>query len=159
MIVIQNLSLFLELDKLIKWKWIIQVNYAFMLEHEVKWSKVAQSCLTLFATPWTVAYLAPPTMGFSRQEYWNGLPFPSPGDLPDPGIEPGPPALEADALTSEPPRKPQQMAIHWFFSNLDPTQTLYEIWNYFQFSFHDVGSSLFLLFFINKSNYIFDPYI
>ena len=47
-------------------------------------------------------------MGFSKQEYWSGLPFPSPGDLPDPGIEPGPPALEADALTSEPPGKPQK---------------------------------------------------
>ena len=45
-------------------------------------------------------------MGFSRQEYWSGLPFRSPGDLPDPGIEPGSPALQADALTSEPPRKP-----------------------------------------------------
>ena len=52
-------------------------------------------------TPWTVAYQAPLSMGFSRQEYWSGLPFPSPGDLPDPGIEPGFPALEADALTSE----------------------------------------------------------
>ena len=54
-------------------------------------------------TPWTVAYQAPPSMGFSRQEYWSGLPFPSPGDLPDPGIEPGSPAFQADALTSEPP--------------------------------------------------------
>ena len=54
--------------------------------------EVAQSCLTL-ATPWTVAYQAPPSMEFSRQEYCNGLPFPSPGDLPDPGIEPGSPAL------------------------------------------------------------------
>ena len=45
-------------------------------------------------------------MGLSRQEYWSGLPFPSPGDLPDPGIEPRSPALEADALTSEPPGKP-----------------------------------------------------
>ena len=44
-------------------------------------------------------------MAFSRQEYWSGLPFPSPGDLPDPGIEPGFPTLEADALTSEPPGK------------------------------------------------------
>ena len=61
------------------------------------------SCVRLFATPWTVAYQASPSMGFSRQEYWSGLPFPSPGDLPDPGIEPGSPALEADALTSEPP--------------------------------------------------------
>ena len=49
-------------------------------------------------------------MGFSRQEYWSGLPFPSPGDLPDPGLEPGSPTLEADDLTSEPPGK--QMATH-----------------------------------------------
>ena len=48
----------------------------------------------LFATPWTVAYQAPPSMGFSRQEQWSGLPFPSPGDPPDPGIEPGSPALQ-----------------------------------------------------------------
>ena len=55
-----------------------------------------------------IHYQASPSMGFSRQEYWSGLPFPSPGDLPDPGIEPGSPALEADALTSEPPGKPKQ---------------------------------------------------
>ena len=63
------------------------------------------SCVQLFVTPWTAAYQASPSMGFSRQEHWSGLPFPSPGDLPDPGIEPGSPALEADALTSEPPGK------------------------------------------------------
>ena len=63
------------------------------------------SRVRLFATPWTVAYQASPSMGFSRQEYWSGLPFPSPGDLPDPGNEPRSPALEADALTSEPPGK------------------------------------------------------
>ena len=51
------------------------------------------SRVRLFATPWTVAYQAPLSMGFSRQEYWSGLPFPSPGDLPDPGIKPGSPAL------------------------------------------------------------------
>ena len=55
------------------------------------------SHVRLFATPWTVAYQASLSMGFSRQEYWSGLPFPSPGDLPDPGIEPRSPALEADA--------------------------------------------------------------
>ena len=54
-------------------------------------------------TPWTVAYQAPPSMGFSRQECWSGLPFPSPEDLPNPGIEPESPALQADALPSEPP--------------------------------------------------------
>ena len=63
------------------------------------------SHVRLFATPWGVAYQASPSMGFSRQEYWRGLPFPSPGDLPDPGIEPVSPALEADALTSESPGK------------------------------------------------------
>ena len=67
--------------------------------------KTSQSLsrVQLFATLWTVAYQASPSMGFSRQEYWSGLPFPSPGDLPDPGIEPRSPTLEADALTSEPP--------------------------------------------------------
>ena len=63
------------------------------------------SRVRLFATPWTTAHQAPPSMGFSRQEYWSGLPFPSPGDLPDPGIELRFPALQADALTSEPPGK------------------------------------------------------
>ena len=63
------------------------------------------SHVRLFATLWTVAYQAPPSMGFFRQEYWSGLPFPSPGDLPDPGIEPGSPALQADALPSELPGK------------------------------------------------------
>ena len=52
----------------------------------------------LFEAPWTVAHQASLSMGFSRQAYWNGLPFPSPGDLPAPGIEPGSPALQADSL-------------------------------------------------------------
>ena len=59
-----------------------------------------------FVTPWTVARQAPLSMGFSRQEYWSGLPFPPPGDLPSPGIEPRSPALQADSLLSEPPGKP-----------------------------------------------------
>ena len=50
-------------------------------------------CVRLFATPWTVAYHAPLSMRFSKQEYWSGLPFPSPEDLPDPGIKPGSPTL------------------------------------------------------------------
>ena len=58
-----------------------------------------------FATRWTVAYQALLSMGFFRQEYWSGLPLPSPGDLPHPRIEPGSPALQADALPSEPPGK------------------------------------------------------
>ena len=60
----------------------------------------------LFVTPWTVAHQAPQSTEFCRQEYWSGLLFPSPGDLPNPGIEPGSPALQADALLSEPPEKP-----------------------------------------------------
>ena len=70
------------------------------------------SRVRLFVTPWTVAYQSSLSMGFSRQEYWSGLPFPSPGDLPDPGIEPRSPALDADALTSEPPGKPKIIIIH-----------------------------------------------
>ena len=66
------------------------------------------SRVRFFATPWTVAYQVPPSIRFSRQECWSGLPFPSPGDLPDPGIEPGSPALQADALPSEPPGKPNE---------------------------------------------------
>ena len=60
------------------------------------------SHVLLFVTPWTVASQAPLSMGFSRQEYWSGLPFPALGDLPDPGMEPGSPALWADSLPSEP---------------------------------------------------------
>ena len=59
------------------------------------------------ATPWTVAHQAPPSMGFSRQEYWSGLPFPSPRDLPDPGTEQSFSILQADSLPSEAPEKPR----------------------------------------------------
>ena len=68
---------------------------------KVKVKSLSRVCL--FATLWTVAHQAPQSMGFSRQIYWSGLPFPSPGDPPDPGIEPMSPTLQADALTSEPP--------------------------------------------------------
>ena len=73
---------------------------------KVKVKVTSLSRVRLFVTPWTVAYQAPPYMGFSRQEYWSGLPFPSLGDLPEPGLEPGSPALQTDALPSEPPGKP-----------------------------------------------------
>ena len=69
------------------------------------------SHVRLFVTPWTIACQAPLSVGFSRQEYWSGLPFPSPGDLPDPGIEPRSPKLQADTLTSEPSAKP--MKLEW----------------------------------------------
>ena len=78
------------------------------------------SRVRLFATPWTVVYQAPLSMGFSRQECWSGLPFPSPGDLPDPGIEPGSPTLQADALLSEPPGKPK-------IQDLAPPNNLQEV--------------------------------
>ena len=64
------------------------------------------SHVQLFATPWTVAYHVLLSMGLSRQEYWRGLPFPSPEDLSNPGIEPGSPALQADSFITEPPGKP-----------------------------------------------------
>ena len=66
-----------------------------------EWVK-SLSRVRLFAAPWTIAYQDPLSMGFSRQEYWSGLPFPSPGDLPNPGIEPRSPALQADASPSKP---------------------------------------------------------
>ena len=70
---------------------------------------VTKSCPTLFVTPW--AHRASLSMGFPRQEYWSGLPFPSPGDLPDPRTEPASPALAGGFFTSEPPGKP----IYFFF--------------------------------------------
>ena len=63
----------------------------------------------LLVTPWTAAHQAPPSMGFFRQEYWSGVPFPSLEDLPDPGIKPGSPTLQAETLPSEPPGKPESV--------------------------------------------------
>ena len=84
------------------WSW-HSISYYILLLKLLKVKVKSLSRVRLFVTLWTVAYQASLSMGFSRQEYWSGLPFPSPGDLPDAGIEPGSPALEADALTSEPP--------------------------------------------------------
>ena len=67
---------------------------------------ILNSRVPLFVTQWTVLRQAPLSVEFSRQEYWSGLPFPSPRDLQDTGIEPGSPALQADSLLSEPPGKP-----------------------------------------------------
>ena len=75
----------------INWKW--------------EWKCWSLSCVQLFEIPWTVAHKAPLSMVFSRQEHWRGWPCPSPGDLPDPGIEPGSPTLKADPLPPEPPGK------------------------------------------------------
>ena len=68
---------------------------------------ITQSCPTL-CNPWTVVCQASLSMGFPRQESWSGLPFPSPGDLPDPRIKPRSPALQVDSLLSEPPGKPRE---------------------------------------------------
>ena len=85
------------------WKWNIYFIYGASLVVQTVEKVKSLSRVWFFATPWTVTYRAPPSMGFSRQEYWSGLPFPSPGDFPNPGIEPPSSALEAEALTSEPP--------------------------------------------------------
>ena len=90
------------------------------LEGLMKVKVKSLSHIRLFATPWTVAYQASPSMGFSRQEYWSGLPCPSPGDLPDPGIEPGSPTLEADTLTSE----PLKLKLQYFGPLMRRTDTL-----------------------------------
>ena len=87
---------------------------------------VVESCLML-CDPWTVAHEAPLSMGFPRQGYWRGLPFPSPGDAPDPGIEPGSPTLQAGSLPSEPPGKPVEVPKRAFFSPNQPFQ-LYIVW-------------------------------
>ena len=82
------------------WKYRLEKNIiANKKEKKVK----SLSRVQLFATPWTVAHQVPPSMEFSRQEYWSGLPFPSPGDLSNPGIEYGSPALHIEALPYEPP--------------------------------------------------------
>ena len=93
--------------------WYIQTieYYSSFKKKERKWKKVkgkSPSHVRLFTTPWTVAHQAPPSMGFSRQEYWSGVPFPSLEDLPDPWIKRRSLAFQADALTSEPPGKPRK---------------------------------------------------
>ena len=88
-----------------------QIIFSIWLLHS-DCGSVTKLCLTL-ANPWTVARQAPLSMGFLRQEYWSGLPFPSPGDLPDPGIEPGSPELQADSLPTELCGKPLPSRRHY----------------------------------------------
>ena len=90
-----------ELSNPLITKLVLQTTTA-VLKAKVK----SLSCVRLFVTPWTVAYQTPLSTEFSRQEYWSGLPFPSSGDLPNPGIKPRSPALQVDALLSEPPGNP-----------------------------------------------------
>ena len=98
--------------------------YRFLRRQEKKERKWSLSVLSDSATPWTVVHQAPPSMEFSRHEYWSRLSFPSPGDLPDPGIKPRSPTLQADILPSDPPGKPQETGkVIWYshlFKNLPP---------------------------------------
>ena len=97
------------------------------------------SHVRLFVTPWTVAYQAPPSMEFSRQEYWSGLPFPSPEDLPNSGTEPGFPALQTGALLSEPPGKPLCPAAR--LKKKKKGQSVYLFYFFFFQGFHCCGPS------------------
>ena len=81
---------------------ITELIFPFFETKKWKWKVKSLSRVWHFLTPWTVAYQAPPSLGFSRQEYWSGVPFPSPGNNPNSGIEPGSPTLQADTLTPEP---------------------------------------------------------
>ena len=87
----------------------LSINLTLYEAYTNGWTNISEvkslSCVRLFATSWTVAHQPPPSMGFSRQEYWSGLPFPSLGDLPNPGTELKSLALQADALPSEPTGK------------------------------------------------------
>ena len=87
--------------------------------HKVK----SLSCVRLFTTPWTIAYQVPPSMGFSRQGYWSGLPFPSPEDLPNPETEPRSSTLQEEALPSEPLGKPLVFFIKPLPISSPPTET------------------------------------
>ena len=82
-------------------RWPKYWSFSFSMSPSNEHPGLISSHAQLFATPWTAAHQAPLSMGFSRQGYWSGLPFPSPRDLPNPGIEPGSPALQADSLPSE----------------------------------------------------------
>ena len=95
-------SIFCDLSiELFIFDWVFFIFSSSLLKCSIMVMKSLRH-VRLFVTPWTVAHQAPPSMEFSRQEYWSGLPFPSPGDLPNPGIEPRSPTLQADALPSEP---------------------------------------------------------
>ena len=117
----QGLFSFLGLFFLLLLEWLSPFPLNLVCEVKVK----LFSRVLLFATPWAVAYQAPLFMGFSRQEYWSGLPFPSPGDLPSTGVQPGPPALQTDTLLSEPP------GINASFSWSSTTLSTMFIFNYF----------------------------
>ena len=94
-------------------RWILY-HWVTREDHKEVWKVKLLICVWPFATSWTVAWQALPSMGFSRPEYWSELPFPSPGDLPKPGIKPGSPVLQADSLPAEPRGKPLHLCINHF---------------------------------------------
>ena len=107
-------------------------------------------------TPWTIVIQAPLPMGFPRQEYWSGLPFSSPGDLPNPRIEPGSPALQTDSLPSEPPGKPM-ITLEEGKNQTSAQKTAKKFWIFFLFN--DLSASLKISFLIHctdiKIHFIF----
>ena len=103
-----NMLFYLEVSQLSRWKVSdipIDINGLQDIVCAHVHAQLLQSCPTL-CDPWTVAYQAPLSMGFSRQEYWSGLACPPPGDLPDPVIKPWSPILQTDSSLSKPPGKP-----------------------------------------------------
>ena len=92
------------------------LRLTFFVGSEVK----SLSHVLLFATPWTIAHQIPLSMGFSRQEYWSGLSFPSPGDLPNPGIEPQSSALQTHSLPCEPPGRQNYLTIQVNWCHFGP---------------------------------------
>ena len=108
----------------LEWSWGSDLrSYFFPLNPQIRKQNCLKTgvCLSfslvwLFVTPWTIACQTPLSVGFSRQEYWSGLSFPSPGGLPNPGIEPGSPTLQADSLPSEPPGSRKDFLKTYLFS-------------------------------------------
>ena len=114
-----------------------------------KW-KGSRSAMSDSATPWTVAYEVPPSMEFSRQEYWSGLPFPSSGDLPDPGVESGSPALQADDFTIWATREAPWCDPRWHYKMVlqnQNTSCSFIADRYLVFHLHLFVTSLSLLYF------------
>ena len=120
-----------EWNRKVQWylliKWIVFVLLWW-------WKVKSLSHVWLFVTPWTVAYQAPPSMGFSRQEYWSGLSFPSPGDLPNSGIEPRPSAWQVDSLPLSHRGSPPTLSLHTSNTHSKPGHTLHCFWHIHMFS-------------------------
>ena len=100
-----------RVDILEKVKSMLIPEHEFFFCYKIKVKVKSLSHARLFVTPWTVAYQAPLSIGFPRQESWSEWSLPSPGDLPNPGVKPRSPALQADSLLSEPPGKPKNIYV------------------------------------------------